>query len=174
MTDKTLSQSGGGAARFLMATVMLWLMWLVLTWSLDPQEMGVGAGVAALTALFTSQSPSMGARVLFNPVRLIRAVLYVPFLFVEIVRANVDVAKRVISPKLDINPGLVRVKTTLKSPVARLILANSITLTPGTLTVDMEGEDLFIHWIDVTSDDIDGASRAIVAGFEKKLEKIFG
>ncbi|MBU1535998.1 Na+/H+ antiporter subunit E, partial [Myxococcota bacterium] len=78
------------------------------------------------------------------------------------------------SPKLNINPGIVKVKTTLKSPMGRLLLANSITLTPGTLTVEIEGEYLFIHWIDVSSTDVDAASEKIVKGFEKYLEVFYG
>ncbi|MBU1238544.1 Na+/H+ antiporter subunit E, partial [Myxococcota bacterium] len=71
-------------------------------------------------------------------------------------------------------PGIVKVKTTLKSPMGRLLLANSITLTPGTLTVEIEGEYLFIHWIDVSSTDVDAASEKIVKGFEKYLEVFYG
>ncbi|MEA1973527.1 MAG: Na+/H+ antiporter subunit E, partial [Candidatus Cloacimonadota bacterium] len=92
----------------------------------------------------------------------------------ELLLANFDVAKRIISPKLPINPGIVKVKTKLKSPIGRTFLANSITLTPGTLTVEMKDEYFYIHWIDVTNDDIDGATRAIVSSFEKYLEVIFG
>ena len=81
---------------------------------------------------------------------------------------------RVISPSLPINPGIVEVKTKLKTGIGRLALANSITLTPGTLTVDIKEDSLFIHWIDVTSTDIEGATKNIVANFEKYLEVIYG
>jgi multicomponent Na+:H+ antiporter subunit E len=53
-------------------------------------------------------------------------------------------------------------------------LANAITLTPGTLTVDAHEDELFIHWIDVSGSDVDEFTRAIVAGFERHLEVIFG
>jgi len=53
-------------------------------------------------------------------------------------------------------------------------LANSITLTPGTLTVEMRNEYFYIHWIDVTKEDILGATEAIVSKFEKYLEVIYG
>jgi multicomponent Na+:H+ antiporter subunit E len=65
------------------------------------------------------------------------------FLFIEIIKANLDVALRVIKPVIPINPGIVKVKTKLKTPMGRLILTNSITLTPGTLTVDIK----MIHYI---------------------------
>ena len=83
-------------------------------------------------------------------------------------------ARRVITPSLPINPGIVEVKTKLKSKMGRMILANSITLTPGTLTIDIQDDILYIHWIDVQSEDIDEATKTIVRKFEKYLEKIYG
>jgi multicomponent Na+:H+ antiporter subunit E len=58
--------------------------------------------------------------------------------------------------------------------MGRLMLANSITLTPGTLTVEMDGEWLYVHWTSVASDDIEAATSEIVAGFERYLEVIYG
>ncbi len=101
----------------------------------------------------------------------------VMYLFVfmwELLKSNIDVALRVISPRLPINPGIVKVKTRLKSPLGRAFLANSITLTPGTLTVEMKDEYFYIHWIDVTSENIEGATESIVSNLEKYLEIIFG
>jgi multicomponent Na+:H+ antiporter subunit E len=89
------------------------------------------------------------------------------------IKSNLDVAKRVVDPKLPINPGIVKVKTKLKSDIAKLALANSITLTPGTLTIDVSGQYFYIHWIDVKDTDVQKASEDIVAGFEKYLEVIF-
>lgn len=58
--------------------------------------------------------------------------------------------------------------------MGRMVLANSITLTPGTLTIDIKDDTLYIHWIDVQSEDINEATKAIVRKFEKYLEKIYG
>ena len=84
-------------------------------------------------------------------------------------------AYRVIHPKLPINPGIVKVKTTLKTDTALTFLANSITLTPGTLSVDIDKDNgiLYIHWIDVKAKDVEGATKIIVERFEKILKKIF-
>ncbi|MBN2415320.1 Na+/H+ antiporter subunit E [bacterium] len=101
--------------------------------------------------------------------------LVYPIVFLrELVLANLDVASRVVRPRIPISPGIVKVKTSLRSRLGRIILANSITLTPGTLTVETEGEFFYIHWIDVTSPDIEEASREIVRTFEKYLEVMFG
>jgi len=68
-----------------------------------------------------------------------------------LLQANLDVAGRVITGK--VNPGIVRIKSGMKTNMGVMMLANSITLTPGTLTVDVDdaGNDLYIHWIDVKS-----------------------
>jgi multicomponent Na+:H+ antiporter subunit E len=80
----------------------------------------------------------------------------------------------VYAPRVDIKPGIVKVRTHLKSPIGRLALANSIALTPGSLVMDIRDDTLFIHWLDVKTTDIDEATQALVVPFEKHLEKVFG
>jgi multicomponent Na+:H+ antiporter subunit E len=67
----------------------------------------------------------------------------------------------------------VRVRTELTTRLGKTFLANSITLTPGTLTVDVDGQDMYIHWINVTSEDTDERTEAIVKRFEGLLKRIF-
>ena len=69
------------------------------------------------------------------------------------------IARIVLAPSLPLNPGIVKVKTRLQSKMGRLMLANSITLTPGTLTVEMQGEWLYIHWVTVDSAEVDAPFR---------------
>ncbi len=160
---------------FVFVTVVMWLIWLVFAGSLNSQEMIAGAVVALLAATLRSGGPCLlGGPEILAPKRVLYAIAYIPYMIWAIVMANFDVARRVLSPRLDINPGIVKVKTRLKTPVGRMILANSITLTPGTLTVDIIGENMYIHWVDVESRDAEAASRKIAAGFEKYLEVIFG
>jgi multicomponent Na+:H+ antiporter subunit E len=80
----------------------------------------------------------------------------------------------VLHPKLPIKPGIVLVKTKLKTPLGRLLLANSITLTPGTITVESDGDDFYIHWIRVEGVHDKERTRKIVSGFEGFLEVICG
>jgi multicomponent Na+:H+ antiporter subunit E len=74
---------------------------------------------------------------------------------------------------MPIKPGIVVIETQLKSDIAKLILANSITLTPGTFTLDVIGDKLLIHWINVKTEDIDEATNLIGRRFEKYLNVIF-
>ena len=148
-------------------------LWLVLTSTFNSQEFLVGIFVCFIIALITYKFyiklgfPSLS----FKKIHF--SFIYILVLFYEILKANVDVALRVIRPSLPINPGVVVIKTGLKSDIAKTILANSITLTPGTFTLDIQGNKLLIHWIDVEATDIDAATDIIGERFEKYLRVIF-
>ena len=78
------------------------------------------------------------------------------WLFKEIILANVDVTKRILAPRLPINPCLFRVEATQREELGKVIYANSITLTPGTVTVDIDGDELVVHALsDSTKDDLE-------------------
>ena len=150
-------------------------VWLLLSWSVDFQHIVVGLAVAAFVALVTGDLFVQRPHHFTHPHRYFWFCYYVPVFLWECLKANIDVAFRVLNPALPINPGIVKVKTSLKSDTALTFLANSITLTPGTLCVDIDAEKgvLYIHWIDVKSQDVEKATQAIVAQFEHILKKIF-
>ena len=81
----------------------------------------------------------------------------------------------VIHPDLPMRPGIVKVRTNLKSDSGLTFLANTITLKPGTMTVDIDRENgfLYVHWVNVESQDIEKATKIIVEKFEKVLMRIF-
>ncbi|MFW6040456.1 MAG: Na+/H+ antiporter subunit E [Thermoplasmatota archaeon] len=89
---------------------------------------------------------------MLNPIRWIIMIIYTIPLFIEMAKANLDVAYRVITGKIE--PGIVKIEPNLKTDLGLTFLANSITLTPGTLTVDIDDEksELYIHWIKVRED----------------------
>jgi len=99
--------------------------------------------------------------------------IYLIVLFKEIIKANFDVAYRIIHPKMPIKPGIIVITTELKQDIAKMILANSITLTPGTFTLDIIEDNLLIHWINVTTEDKKEATRIIGKKFEKYLKVVF-
>ncbi len=158
---------------FVLSMIILYGLWVVIAGT-DSDELIAGFAVALLMSLVFSSRLSMLAEVRLNPRSLVRMPIYILIFLRELVKSTLDVAVRVISPSLPINPGIVKVKTKLKSRLGRIVLANSITLTPGTMTVETDGEYFYIHWIDIQADDIDAASAAIVHTFEKHLEVIFG
>lgn len=158
---------------FLLGTALLFCLWLILAGTAR-DEILVGLAAAVVVSLIFLPRLQILAGIRLTPKALFTLPVYLIIFLVALAKSTWDVARRVVSPSLPINPGIVKVKTRLRSPLGRIVLANSITLTPGTMTVEMEGEDLYIHWIDIQSDDVDGATRKIVSGFEKYLEVIFG
>jgi multicomponent Na+:H+ antiporter subunit E len=149
------------------------LVWLGLTSSLRLQEVLVGVGICVVLSLWLGEQYS---RLGLPPLGLKRLLFFFAYLAVlafEIVRANLDVAYRVIHPAMPIRPGVVVIKTRLTSDIAKMILANSITLTPGTFTLDVVGDRLLIHWINVQAEDVDEVSRLIGGRFERYLRAIF-
>ncbi|MBL7084641.1 MAG: Na+/H+ antiporter subunit E [Candidatus Omnitrophica bacterium] len=152
------------------------LVWAFLNWVPDWQHLAVGVFIAAFVAFMAGDLFITRPHVLKHPLRYWYFVAYyVPIFLWECIKANVDVAYRVVHPNLPINPGIVKVRTSLKSDTALTFLANSITLTPGTLTVDIDKDNgiLYVHWIDVKAKDVEGATRIIVERFENILRKIF-
>lgn len=153
---------------------MLLLFWVLLNGSIALSTLLVGVIVAGAIVLFFSGSLSFLSGHRLTPDALIATVFYIGYFLKELVKANLQMARIVLSPSLPINPAIVKVRTKLTNPVGRLLLANSITLTPGTLSVEIRDEFLYIHWVDATSTDIEEATQEIVAGFEKYLEVMYG
>lgn len=113
-----------------------------------------------------------GARL--TPKSFMYSFLYIGVFIVALIKSNLDVIFRVLHPKLPIRPGIIRVETRLKSPIARMILANSITLTPGTFTVDIKDNILYIHWIEVCCEkDPQKLTQEVSERFENILIKIY-
>ena len=156
--------------------IIAFFVWGLLNWVPDWQHLVIGVFVALFVAFIIGDLFIQRPHVLKHPKRYWYFMFYyLPVFLWEIFKANIDVAYRVLHPKLPINPGIVKVKTSLKSDTALTFLANSITLTPGTLTVDIDDKKgvLYVHWIDVKSKDVDEATRIIVERFEKILKEIF-
>jgi len=153
--------------------IIAFVIWAMFTWVPDCQEMAVGAFMAAGIALFFGEIFTIHPTKVFHPKRWAYFLYYVPIFLYYVIKANLDVAYRVIHPRLPINPGIVKIKTELKSEIAQTMLANSITLTPGTLSVDLKDGNLYVHWIDVKSQDVEEATRIISQRFEKILKEIF-
>lgn len=150
-------------------------LWMLLSFQFEWQHIITGLAVSLLVALMMGDMFTKEALKWFN-LRRYAWFFYYMFVFtVECIKANFDVAYRVLHPALPINPGIVKVKTILKTETALTFLANFITLTPGTLSVDVdkEGQFLYIHWVDVGAQDIKEASRIIVSKFERILKEVF-
>ncbi|WP_456367258.1 monovalent cation/H+ antiporter subunit E [Thermococcus sp.] len=139
---------------FIVAFVFAYLIWLVLTagtsgllWS--TQELIAGLIFALIVGYATRDIVGDKSVRFLNPLKWIEWIAYSPVLFWGMVKANLHVAYLVITGK--IRPGIVRVPVDLENDAQYTILANSITLTPGTLTVEAcpDEKALYVHWIDI-------------------------
>jgi multicomponent Na+:H+ antiporter subunit E len=152
--------------------LLLAASWLLIVSSVAAAELIAGAVAIVVIVLLTHRSRDLLGGLRMSLKALLFTPIYLMVFLWQLIRSNLDIARRVLSPSLPINPGIVKVQTQLQSPMGKLILANSITLTPGTLTLDVEGNSLFVHWVDVKGSDVNEATQAIVAGFERTLMEV--
>jgi multicomponent Na+:H+ antiporter subunit E len=160
--------------QFLNLWLTLMLIWLAANGTLALDTVITGVVVSAVIALAFAAFARVYSVVRWSPRVIFYYLMYLSVFFIELVKANLNVMRLVFSPRINIQPGIVEIKTTLKSPMGRLALANSITLTPGTLVVDIVGDSLFIHWINVSATEPVAATEEISSRFEKYLKVIYG
>ncbi len=169
------------AAKKIIATfVCTWIAWILFTGAINPsakgfyQELLVGGISAAFVSgisyeLFTRDPGSM-----INPKKWGYLIAYIPAYIWEEIKSHLDVASRILHPNLPLKPAIVRLPTELKSDVGLTALADSITMTPGTLTVNInpeeEGEsELYVHWISAGSADTEKVKEEVGEPLERFL-----
>ncbi len=167
-------ENAGIGKRFITPVLVLLFFWFLLNGGFDFGLLVVGIVAALLITLIFGRGLAIFAEFRLGPRALVAALQYFFYFIGELVKSNIKLAGIVLSPGLPINPGIVKVRTNLKSRMGRLLLANSITLTPGTLTVELDGQWLYVHWVTAESADIEAATDSIVAGFERYLEVMYG
>jgi len=160
--------------QFLNLWLTLLLIWVVANGTLAYDTLLTGVVITAAIAFAFAAFSRVYSVIRWSPKVIAYYLMYLAVFFIELTRANFNVMRLVFSPRIRIEPGIVEIKTRLKSPIGRLALANSITLTPGTLVVDIKEDSLFIHWINIGETDPVAATNAISGRFEKYLEVIYG
>lgn len=171
--------------RLITLFVTSYVIWLLLVFPYSPlraeaggwdvQSILLGLGVAlVVTILFRNVFTKAPAK-MWNPRRWFWGLVYLPVFAWYCLKANLQVAWLVLHPDMPIKPGIVRIKTGLKTESARTTLANSITLTPGTFTVDVKPEtgEMFVHWLSVETEETEKATEIIAGRFERLLKKVF-
>ncbi len=179
--DRSVAHSAHPLTARLVLFAVSFAFWLLLVWPVTPDgdgllwgDIAAGAVAAALVALIMRDFVTGEFARLLNPVRYFWFAIYQFVFAYYVVRASIDVAYRVLHPALPIRPGIVRVKSQLRSATARTVLANSITLTPGTLTLDITDDGTFyVHWINVSTRDERQAAAQILGRFEWFIRRVF-
>jgi multicomponent Na+:H+ antiporter subunit E len=164
------------ARRLALQFTVLFAFWLVLSGKLEVKYLVFGVASAALVTFVTQDllEPKASQRKTPWGVAVLlkagwRLFSYFVWLIYEIVQSNLQVAYIVLHRKLPIKPGLLRFRTRLRSPVGQVILANSITLTPGTITVDLSEGTYLVHALVP-----EAAGALLEEKMQAKLEAIFG
>jgi len=153
-------------SRILFWTLFLFLMWLFLTSTLNVQNLLVGAVVSYAIALLYTKMFKEGEVEKFSIMGIAR---YLYVLGKNLILSNIRINKKILSKERKLHTAIVAVKTDLKSDWRKLLLANSITLTPGTLTLEIKEDTLFIHTLEY----VEGAdTREITKEFEDAIAKI--
>jgi len=150
--------------RRLFWTLVLFGLWVLLSESYEPTHLGVGLVAAiGVAALNSRPSPTYAASL-----RWVRVLAYFPWLFGRILASGMHLAYLILHPRLPIDPVLFRYRTQLPNDHALMLLGNSITLTPGTITVEAEAGELVVHALDDKSTG-DLASSTL----ERKVRAVF-
>ncbi len=132
--------------KYVIPAVLLFMFWLVLSPGFTLQTVVFGLVISGLVMFYSREILFSAEEMpLYRLSNLINMGKFTGVLLVEIVKANIDVAKIVLNPKLPIEPEFIRVPTSIQNDVNKVIFGNSVTLTPGTLTVDIDESDFIIH-----------------------------
>lgn len=157
------------------------VFWLLLAWPVSPLDgrlrvgdIMAGVFVAAFVALVMKEIIRVNFIRFLTPRSWFWGFIYIFVFTWYALKGGLDVAYRVLHPAMPIRPGIVRVQSVLKTETGRTALANSITLTPGTLTVDVTKDGVFyIHWLYVSTLDDEEVARQVLRRFEWYIKRIF-
>jgi multicomponent Na+:H+ antiporter subunit E len=150
------------------AVIITYVFWLVLSGHYTPLLMVIGAVSSVLVVMLASRMALVDRE--GHPIDLVgRAIWYWPWLLWQIVKSGVDVSKIILSPSLPISPTLINVRASQKSAVGLVTYANSITLTPGTVSVEVEGDEITVHAITYA-----GAQDVAKGGMDRTVTRFEG
>lgn len=151
--------------------LIFFLIWVIFNGQLTLEIAAFGVVIAGLMYLFICKFMNYNPQTdLILCKKFFLIIQYVFVLVKEIIKANFAVIRMIMSSRYEIEPAVVKFKTTLKSPSARIMLANSITLTPGTITVSLEGDEYVVHCLD--KELAEGINSSLFVTLLERLERV--
>lgn len=171
--------------RILLSGIPLLGLWLLFSVDASRVSLFLGALISCVTIIFFSRFSIIkyphGSRkkkffLISVVLKIFFFIVFLPLFFWKVVRSGLYIAFLALKPSMDFWPGIVKIKGNLPNLTAITALANLITLTPGTLTMDYDekSDDLYVHCIDVTEYGGEGIDEAITAGMRPWVRRIFG
>jgi len=158
-------------APFFLTFIILFVVWLLLSGKFDLFHISLGIISCALVSFFSSDLLFPSLKLKGLPILWLRFIKYIPWLLYQIFLANIHVLYLTFHPRMMelIDPRIIKFKSRLKSDMSLVTFANSITLTPGTITVNVSIDgDFKVHAIDRASGD------PLPGEMEKQIGKTFG
>ena len=135
--------------KYIVVFIILFVNWVIWSGLFDAFHLSLGVISCLLVTLMSSnllfKRKEFKAGDLLEALRLI---VYIPWLLYQIILSNIHVAKIVLKPDMPIDPEVIRYKTKLKKDISIVTFANSIILTPGTITADIIDDELYVHCLD--------------------------
>ncbi len=166
-------QARWNAVRIALTTVYLMVGWVLFTWTVEPGFLLIGLGFSFIVAMLTYslfiEQEEASRRSLVPRVHML--VVYAAVLIFEMYVASFRVLWNILRGR--INPGVVHFRTRLSSDIARVALTNSITLTPGTITLDLDDDHLIVHWLDARTTHSKYAGELVKGRYERILKRIW-
>mgnify|MGYP000790644968 CR=1 FL=1 len=151
--------------------IIFFLIWVIFNGQLTLEIAAFGAVIAGVIYWFLCKFLNYSPKTDLILCKKLFQVLYYVFVLVkEIIKANFAVIKMIMSSRYEIEPAVVKFKTDLKTTTARILLANSITLTPGTITVSLENDEYVVHCLDKSL--AEGINSSIFVTLLRKLERM--
>lgn len=151
--------------------ILFFLVWIIFNGAATVEIVAFGLAISAIMYIFVCKFMNYSIRKdIAYMKRIPRILQYICVLLWEIVKANFTVIKLITASRYDLEPVLVRFKTDLKTKQARVILANSITLTPGTITVTLKDNEYVVHCLD--KELAKGMNHSVFVELLEKLERM--
>lgn len=160
--------------RIILTTLYLLAGWLLFTGSLEAVSLLIGASFALIVAVLTYDSFIAESEAAWKSLvpRLHWGIAYLIILLYRLYLASFQVFFSMITRRY--NPRVVHFRTRLRSEIARSAVATSITMTPGTITLELDEDHLIVHWLDSKTTHSRYAGKLIKGGFEPVLRRIWG
>ena len=179
--DRQVSKKLPKREKIIISWVSILIFWIIVSGNLSWPNLLVGGAISLIIASFMYENLTDDLRCKGPLIKkiinllLVQVPQYVFIMAFQLIESNVRVAKHAIF--MDIDPGIIKIETDLKSETGTTLLANSITLTPGTLTMDLDKKldktNLYVHWINLETLNSEEAGDEIKGDVERWLKKIF-
>ena len=150
--------------------------WGLLNWPPDGKHLFVGLLAAGFVTYVIGDLFVRSPGFIMNPPRLLQLLFrYIPLFLAALIKGGVAAACQILHPAWPVRSGIIKVKTSIKTDAGLTFLANAITVSPGTMTVDIDQKNgiLYVHWTDVKAGDVETATRSIVEQWEPSIKKVF-